>query len=258
MRHYIAHIFGLKKHILLIVVAIGCLSFFGDKTLSYIRNTVLSVTRYAYAAIDSFERAIDFRLVFDAIEKNAVLQAENKLLKDNLSMLSQLYHENAQLRSLQQFSIKGAKKVASSRLVATYADSSIESGIILVGSGQGVEVDQTVVDNEGLVGRISVVGKDTAQVIFLTSPLFKVPIIFPRTNEQAVAVGNHSAMDVLYLKRDSQVEVGDLAITSGEGEVFPYGVNVGRVSGVDRGRVEITPFVLGYKSRLVNIIIPSF
>ena len=91
-----------------------------------------------------------------------------------------------------------------------------------------------MVTQEGLVGYVSAVGVNYAQVVGIIDMTSKVAAMISRTRETVVAEGSFELLDeglmrVSYLKNDSDVRQGDLVETSGYGGIYPKGLLIGRV-----------------------------
>ena len=66
------------------------------------------------------------------------------------------------------------------------------------------------------------------------------PVTVLRSGVRTIAVGTgrSTALDLPYVPQNGDVKVGDLLVTSGLGQVFPYGLPVGRVTKVTRDPAE--------------------
>jgi len=100
------------------------------------------------------------------------------------------------------------------------------------GERNGVQVGQSVIDSDGLVGQVTGVTPTTAVVLLLTDPDHAVPVAVARTGVRLVAYGT-GRVDVLELRNvplSSDVRAGDVVITSGLGGRFPPGFPVGTIA----------------------------
>lgn len=99
-------------------------------------------------------------------------------------------------------------------------------GFLDVGSKSGIQKNSVVISSQGLVGKVISVGHRTAEVILLAHPLSSVPIYIERTNTMGVVKGDVRQNIILEYISPDQLENGDRLLTSGQGGVFPRGINV--------------------------------
>lgn len=99
-------------------------------------------------------------------------------------------------------------------------------GFLDVGAKTGIQKDSVVISAHGLVGKVTAVGNKTAEVMLLTHPLSSVPVYVERTNAVGVLKGDTRQGLVLDYFNTAQLEAGDRLLTSGQGGVYPRGINV--------------------------------
>jgi rod shape-determining protein MreC len=124
------------------------------------------------------------------------------------------------------------------------------------GSSAGVETNDTVVNGDGLVGRITDVTAGSAQVRLITDHRNAVSAkILPSGPSGIVEpeVGDPEDLLLDFIENDEQVEEGQILITAGwsTGQVssaYPYGIEIGRVTEAEIGeqetfqRIHVRPF----------------
>lgn len=107
--------------------------------------------------------------------------------------------------------------------------------IVNLGDVHGIRRNMPVLNQDGLVGRISRVGRNVSQVLLITDSRNSVDVIVQRSREQGVfSMSSKKTGEVRYLPADADVKVGDLLISSGQGGVFPKGISVARVTKTNR------------------------
>ena len=102
------------------------------------------------------------------------------------------------------------------------------------GSLVGIEAGDCVITAEGLVGYVSDVGLNYAQVVTLLNMDFTVSATNRRTREIVVAGGDFELagdglLKVSYLKNGADVRVGDIIVTNGAGGSYPKDLIIGAV-----------------------------
>jgi rod shape-determining protein MreC len=108
-------------------------------------------------------------------------------------------------------------------------------GFLDVGIKSGIQKDSVVMSAHGLVGKVIAVGQKTAEVMLLSHPLSSVPVYVERTNVVGVVKGDvRQGVRLDYILTD-QLEEGDRLLTSGQGGVFPRGINVAVIAKISAG-----------------------
>ena len=97
----------------------------------------------------------------------------------------------------------------------------------------------TVIASKGLVGRVSEVGYDWCKVTCIIDSSSIVPILVERTRDNCMARGllegtrGNASMELYYLPSDrTNLEPGDIVVTSGIDGIYPKGILVGTVTEV--------------------------
>ena len=106
---------------------------------------------------------------------------------------------------------------------------------INVGIKNGVKVDDVVVDGDGLIGRIMAVEDNWAKVISTIDENNKVGFqVFRNLDWLGVLHGDgEGGLKGYMLDETAAVREGDRLITSGIGGIYPQGITIGKVTGVE-------------------------
>lgn len=177
------------------------------------------------------------------------LLAENERLKNEVLKMSErlqrfdvLQSENEQLRKLLKAPVKAEMRKMVAELMAVDNNPYSQQIVINKGAIDGVYLSQSVLDDRGIVGQVMEVGTTNSRVLLISDVTHAIPVRSVRNNIRYIASGTGS-LDELYLEHvphSVDVQVGDLLITSGLGNVFPEGYPVARVKTVVRD--ESRPF----------------
>lgn len=148
--------------------------------------------------------------------------------------------DNQRLRHMLQLREATSDEIAIGRIVSSSFDSPRRFAILAVGGSSGVRVGQPVRAPEGLIGRILLAGRNSAQVLLIVDPNSTVPVRLVRDGTPAMAVGRGDGTLEL---RTLEVGVnpfrrGDMLATSGVGGIYPPNIPVAQVIGV-QGEVTI-------------------
>jgi rod shape-determining protein MreC len=132
------------------------------------------------------------------------------------------------------------------------------------GSDDGLTPDMTVLNGEGLVGRVTTVGPSTATVLLANDPDFTVGVRMEGSNELGFATGRGGdTLSVQLLNGRAKVKKGDRLVTFGSQNNKPFvpGVPVGEVTKVERTTgsltrtVQVRPFVHFSRLDLVGVVV---
>ena len=107
--------------------------------------------------------------------------------------------------------------------------------IISLGSRDGLAVDQAVVHDRGVVGRVVDTSPNYARVLLATDFNSSIDAFVQRTRAAGILSGDGARpMRLNYIRKDEDVRPGDLVVTSGLAGLFPRGLPLGTVSRVNR------------------------
>lgn len=142
--------------------------------------------------------------------------------------------DNQRLRQMLQLREAATDEIAIGRIVSSSFDSPRRFAILSVGGSSGVRVGQPVRAPEGLIGRVLLAGRNSAQVLLIVDPNSTVPVRLVRDGTPAMAVGRGDGTLEL---RTLEVGVnpfrrGDMLATSGVGGIYPPGIPVAQVIGI--------------------------
>jgi rod shape-determining protein MreC len=98
------------------------------------------------------------------------------------------------------------------------------------GTRHGIRVNQPVLSEQSLIGKIIEAGPAISKVLLISDPNSKIGVLIQRTRQQGVLYGTFSGeCRVKYLSVDTAVTSGDVVESAGYGGLFPKGILVGTV-----------------------------
>jgi len=214
--------------------------------------------------------------LFTAKSQNEKLKREIAQLRQRNAKLTGAQNENAQLHKLLNYAQgpsfpKDFGEVGAQ--VLTSPSPLDQSVTISAGRNQGLQVDDVVVTNEGLVGTISKVFDTEARLTLITDPTSSVRAVDEK-NLAAVGVLDHGVgASSLVLDRVGKdkppVYTGDTIITAGSPtggklpSLFPRNIPIGFVSSVGQSdtdvfkQIQVQPFVDFSSLQSVLVLIPK-
>ncbi|EHI51959.1 rod shape-determining protein MreC [Aeromonas salmonicida subsp. pectinolytica 34mel] len=171
-------------------------------------------------------------------------QQEQQLftLRSRLLKMDHLEHENQRLRELLGSPVHKESRKMVAELLSVDSDPFSHQVLINKGALDGVYNGQPVINDQGVIGQVLHVGSTTSRVLLVTDSSHGIPVRVLRNDLRAIASGSGELdkLELRNLPRNTDVQVGDLLVTSGLGGRFPEGYPVATVTRSDY--VEGKPF----------------
>jgi rod shape-determining protein MreC len=167
--------------------------------------------------------------------ENAQLRAENERLRVQSLQVTETRDENQRLRRLLGLRQRLPMATISGEVIAREAGGWVRSLTVNRGTSEGVATQTPVIVPDGLVGRVVRVRPGASVVQLLNDPASTVGAMVQRTRTPGLVEGDPGgAVRFKYMARDGAgIVVGDVLVTSGQGNVFPKGLPVGRVIAIE-------------------------
>lgn len=161
---------------------------------------------------------------------------ENEELKKQLTEFDRYKQENEQYK--EALGIKEQHddfELVPAFVTSRDPNAAYSSFLIDKGSLQGVAVQDPVITSAGLIGYVSEVGPTYSRVSTVLSSSTSVGVVNSRTRDTGTIQGTlelsrKGQCRLSYVSRDSDMQAGDLLITSGTGGVYPQGQIVGQIT----------------------------
>lgn len=186
--------------------------------------------------------------LLNVYENNVELQAEIVRLKFEEKRHQLDRNENFHFREMLSLLPREGYKIIPADVVAYDQGRRLSTAIIR--SGEELGQFRAVVDENGIVGKISSSSGRIATVSLLTGPNCRVAARDTRTQTLGI-VKWHSGRGLYFddVSLDADVAKGDTLTSSGLGGVFPEGINIGVVEEVETSssaffmQIRVKPFV---------------
>ncbi|MBR6755482.1 MAG: rod shape-determining protein MreC [Peptococcaceae bacterium] len=197
--------------------------------------------QHGMAAIDDWRGRVMYFFVdrTQLQEENIFLKKEISLLKQEVDTLKDAALENERLREMlaYQEETKGQYNLQVAKIIAEN-DSNLQHTVILnLGSDDGVASGMSVINQNGLIGRVINVQPSTSEVLLLSDRESAVGARVWATRETiGVAEGggdNDAFLELIHLAHDAEIQEGDEIITSGLDSIFPAGIRIGKIVNVE-------------------------
>ena len=200
-------------------------------------------------------------------DRLARLETENAALKAKLGSDDRNRSRLKQLDKMLKVSAEGQYGIKGAQVIAIGAAQGFSWTITIdVGAADGIKRDMTVLNGDGLVGRVTNVGPDASTVLLANDPDFTVGTRMEGSDELGFATGQGDRpLRVELLNSKADVKKGDRLVTFGSEADKPFvpGVPVGVVSRVDPSggnltrTLYVTPYVSFSKLDIVGVVVET-
>ncbi|HHQ4893649.1 MULTISPECIES: rod shape-determining protein MreC [Aeromonas] len=168
----------------------------------------------------------------DLIEQTKQQEQQLFTLRARLLKMDQLEHENQRLRELLGSPVHKESRKMVAELLSVDSDPFSHQVLINKGALDGVYNGQAVINDQGVIGQVLHVGSTTSRVLLITDSSHGIPVRVLRNDLRAIASGSGELdkLELRNLPRNTDIQVGDLLVTSGLGGRFPEGYPVATVT----------------------------
>ena len=173
--------------------------------------------------------------------RNAQLQTDVSQLQAQVIELQQRVNETDVLAALVDFSRTNPESTyRAAAVIGRDPSPFLHYVVINRGSNDGIRRGMPVVTNQGLIGRVDAVIADAARVQLITDPASSINVHLQNADTDAILVGSVTGdVSLDMISQDSNVEAGDLILTSGLGGGYPPDLIIGQVLSVRSLDVEL-------------------
>lgn len=200
-------------------------------------------------------------------DRLARLEQENAALKARLGSDDRNASRLKQLDNMMRIAGEGQYGIKGAEVIAIGAAQGFSWTITIdVGANDGIKRDMTVLNGDGLVGRVTTVGPNTSTVLLANDPDFTVGTRMEGSDELGFASGQGDRpLRVELLNGKADVKKGDRLVTFGSEADKPFvpGVPVGVVSRVEPSEggltrtIYVTPYVGFTKLDIVGVVVEA-
>lgn len=196
----------------------------------------------------------------DLQKENAALRDSQKQAAAHFARLNSLQAENEEFRRLLAMRQLSSFAGIPAEILSTPRDPFSKRVVLDKGGNAGIEEGQPVVDGMGLVGQVTRVHAFSTEVTLISDRSQAVPAQIQRTGQRVLVFGGGGNMEVRYLPNHTDIQQGDVLVTSGIDRVYPAGLVVAKVTQVLRppdstyARVTCLPIAGVDKSRLLMVL----
>jgi len=212
----------------------------------------MSLTRMADPVLIAAQEPVEMvESWFGNLQTVAVMQMENKALREELANLRQwhaeavrLDAENRSLRALLQMKQPHEITSTGGAVLADNGTSFGHSVIVSVPEDFKLRRGLVAMTGDGMVGRTVDVAPGTgmARVLLLDDPVSRVPVMLESTKARAILAGqSNGALLLEHLPGEAAPLVGERILTAGDDGVLPSGLPLARITRIDGDRIWAAP-----------------
>jgi len=184
-------------------------------------------------ASDMYHGYLDMRR---AVNENLELHRKVASLTTENLKLRQSATDMHRLRSLLSYSEQFDMQTSMAQAIMLDTSGRFKSAIIDRGSSDQIEVNDAVVNANGLIGRVVLTTKDMAKVQLITDSNSSVGALIERSRRQGVVRGDGTGNLVMNdVQALADVVPGDRVLTAGIDGLYPKGIPLGTIVKAEQG-----------------------
>ena len=182
------------------------------------------------------------------LEEIDQLRRENRRCRLLSFQTEQALRENDRLRALVQWKSRQVWNLHFARVMVEDPANWWRSIHLDAGEKQGVSVDDPVLTDQGLVGKVVSVSKNRSRVALLGAPNCQAAAVILQSKSRGIIAASprggiidRQIVALEHLPNDAPLESGLEVETSGAGDVFPEGIPIGRLIDSQSSEFDLYP-----------------
>jgi rod shape-determining protein MreC len=187
--------------------------------------------KFINGTINTTERIwLNYFGLINTRNENVRIKKELDSLKRENYLYQEMLAANQRLQRLLQFRDTSEQSVIAAQVIGRDPTGWFQSVTIDKGKNSGIKLNMPVVNAEGVVGKLISISHNYSKVLLIIDQNSSVDCIIQRSRDSGIVKGLSSKVCRLdYFLKSSDVQVGDMVVTSGLGGIFPKGIPVGEV-----------------------------
>lgn len=267
----------IKKNMIHLIVGIGLLSALIFYSLNLpqsrsanlleqgVNSTVAPLQKQASRTGGFFSRLwYDYIALTGVRQENIRLREEIKSFNTTMVSVGEAMQANQRLAKLLSLRNSIKEPTVAAEVIGEDVTPWFRTLTIDRGSSSGIKEGMPVLAAAGIVGQTIKVSANSSRVLLITDHSSGVAALIQSSRGRGVIKGKGNDLCSLeYVKREEDVKVGDLIVTSGIGGVFAKGLPIGEVTMVKKGEygifqtVTVRPAVSSAKLEEVLVVLRS-
>jgi rod shape-determining protein MreC len=167
-------------------------------------------------------------------QQDAVLKTEIERLRLEQASLAEDAKQGQRLEQLLDFKEHYVYKTVPAQVIGASGTDQSRTLYIDKGTRDGLAPDMPVVTADGIVGKLKDVFDHKSLVLLVSDPTSGVGVILETTRTRGILKGvPFGQLQVINVSPDGRIKAGERIVTSGGDQIFPRGMPVGTVEGVE-------------------------
>ncbi|MDD4833181.1 MAG: rod shape-determining protein MreC [Lutispora sp.] len=202
---------------------------------SFVGSAITPVQKVFFKTGEFFKNTFGTLFELKTLKKdNKTLTEEVVKLKEENRKLYQMALENKRLRDLLEFKESNPKyEYIGASITGKDPGNWFDIFTIDKGMKNDVEVNDSVITGQGLVGRVIEVGSNYSKVMAIIDERSSISVIVNRTRDTGIVSGNVNSELIAVMPLESDIVKGDDIITS-DFSTFYKGLYIGKVESVEK------------------------
>jgi rod shape-determining protein MreC len=215
-----------QKINLIICLFVSVILILSDSQQSFRQAKINSLNFFSffYKPFNWIDNQMFINKKFEVVSsENLRLNLENQILKVNEI-------ENIRLREFLNFTKRDDYSFVGADVISKGLSSNLASVIINRGEKDGIIKNLPVLSSRGVVGKIISVSKSSSEVQLISDVNFRISIkIMPDEVEGILRWVENDICEITELKKISDIEIGDIVLSSNLSIYFPPNLPIGEV-----------------------------
>lgn len=216
----------LLKIIVFVIVLVSIMSF---NMFDFIRVKVIDCFFFLTKPAQMLtELSSNMQLANDSSKIIDEIKTKNISLLHQVNELKYLRFENEKLRKLLQIEPFNGYESIGAKINFNINYEKKENFIFInKGDSDGLKIGNSVINEKGLIGRITKIGHDWSQVMLVQNLGTKLPVLMVNSKVEALISGDSKDAIVEFVSENKEILDNDTVVTAGNGELFPRGIPIG-------------------------------
>lgn len=201
---------------------------------------VAPLQRLAMTPAEMLDRIGDFFVIQERLQgENTALRQRQLVQAAQLQRMQATQAENAYLRKILSIQQQRGENVVVAEIIYGGRDPFSQKITVDKGFNHKVQAGQPALDDIGVIGQVTRVYPFSSEITLLTDKDQAIPVEVVRNGARVIAFGHgqDGALEVPFMAANTDIQNGDILVTSGIDGVYPAGLPVAVVSKIERSAV---------------------
>lgn len=173
-------------------------------------------------------------------QENSTLKAQNSELLAEVANLKSAKSENEQLREDLKFAASRPDFNLKAANVLGFSPTNLYQAFTIdMGEKDGIRLGQAVLSSGYLIGKVSKLSSETAEVWLLSNRSLVTPVQLPQTRTIGILRGGIRGLTVSDIPLDTKVSNGEPIVTSSLEGLYPAGIPIGTINRITSAKEDI-------------------